>query len=157
MDLKSRKAYQEISSLTECEDERQSLFLAYLENHKCDLSKELFKIRLSEDIYLKGKSLFLLLISSNTESQWSETSLSIIYLTILGYNIYEISQVLECNELEVQQVLTSIVESRWYKLWHSNVIYLNTRDTALPMKRSGLQKSTFACTRRKARSQIPSQ
>jgi hypothetical protein len=142
MDLKSKNAYLKIQNLTHNEDERQELFLAFMEDELVDLTTVLGKIRQEEELYIKGKSVDHQIINNSFESTVSEKVLSVMYLAMLGYNIVETCDILEISPYEVEQSLEVDLTKRWYTLWHSNVVYMNMSDSDSRTKKSRSQKNT---------------
>lgn len=151
MDLKTNQVYQKIKEMTLDEDECQELISIYLQNPDANLENELNRIRFNEDLYLRGKEFNDYLMSSMIDSNLPQKVLSIMYLAILGYNLLDICEFLDISAEEVQSHIAIDSNKRWYKLWHSNVIYMSTKDSDLQTKKSSLQKNTLDSIKQKAR------
>ena len=112
-----------INKLTQNEDERQDLWVAYLSGIPSNsLHIALSIVSPSQDIQNKFKSQIQYLLSNPLNQEFidylTETERAVVCLLMLGCNLGTISKYIGINEVIINQIMVSLKESNaWDKLY----------------------------------------
>lgn len=108
---------QAIECLTNDEDRRQDLWVAYLSGSS--FQEYLTRLNLQDDIYYRSKTqadqLMFHPISDNVLLNLSEIECEILYLLMVGYDVDAVSRYNGIDKVRIHQTLISLRESNLLK------------------------------------------